>query len=71
MKVMDAYAQALERWPKAARTWVEQVAALRQDAMERVVEAVPEERMTMRDKEFALRILSHNRGELIRRMTGL
>ena len=64
MLTFDAFQGLLERFP-AARVWLDILASTETDEFQRILERIPGERISHVAREFAFRILCHNRERLL------
>ncbi|MCC6586963.1 MAG: HipA domain-containing protein [Bryobacterales bacterium] len=65
MSTLEAFQRAVERWPTAASVWIRSLQELTQRDMEDILSGVPGERASGISREFALRMLVHNRSRLV------
>lgn len=65
MKTWETFRLAAEKRPKAARVWLDRLAAIREEEISLVLERVPSSRISQPAFEFARRLLVHNRGSLM------
>ncbi len=64
LTTFEAFRHTLESCPRAARAWIEALAAVRSRDVEAVLRQVPTERMSQWAVAFAMRVLGYNQARL-------
>ena len=64
MLTMEVFAAALERIP-TGRVWLNSLGSIAPERFQRILERIPEERISKVARAFALKILTHNRERLL------
>lgn len=63
--MFDAFKLAAERYPQAARVWLDRLASMSNLETDKLFERLPSERITEPGIQFARKILDYNRGRLL------
>jgi hypothetical protein len=60
MSTLEAFQRSAERWPDAARVWMEKLGALTSQRLDDIFARIPSGRCSEPSARFALRVLRHN-----------
>jgi len=66
LSLLDAFQEAAAKFPQAASAWLQILREADLSGIEAIVSRVPEERMSLTSKRFALEVLRINRQNLLR-----
>ena len=62
---LSAFKQAAELRPEAAKIWLEQLASVEPEQIQKIFDRLPSDRITLEAKAFALELLNYNRTQLL------